>query len=87
MATIDPGQSADKLISMTAEVEGGYKARTVRANGGKVPIATSTYNYNQDEDTKNEVARRIAALWNLACGMPTSELEALVKSGARLRKQ
>ena len=40
MATIDPEQSAEKLINMTAHVEGGYKARTVRANAGKVPIAT-----------------------------------------------
>ena len=87
MATIDPEQSAEKLINMTAHVEGGYKARTVRANAGKVPIATCTYNYCQDEETKNEVARRIATLWNLAIGVPTSELEALVKSGVRLRKQ
>lgn len=86
MATIDPEQSADKLIAQRACVSGGYKASTVRVAGGKVGLCTSTYNHSQDDETKNEIARRVAALWNLAHGIPTAELEALDASGFKLRK-
>ena len=79
----DP-QSADKLINMTAAVE-GYKSRTVRLDG-KYPLATCTYCYNQSETTKRESARRIAALWNLAHGISTERLETLAKSGFKLLK-
>lgn len=81
----DPNQTADKIILMTAAVE-GYKARTVRL-GGRYPLATCTYNYNQSEATKNEAARRIAALWNLAHGISTEKLEALDISGFKFLKK
>lgn len=81
----DPNQSADKLILMTAAVE-GYKARTVRLDG-KYPLATCTYCYNQSEATKNESARRIAALWNLAHGISTERLETLASSGFTFLKK
>ncbi|HDS0960523.1 hypothetical protein [Pseudomonas putida] len=84
---IDPNQSAEKLISLRAAVADGFKARTVRVGDGKFPLCTSTYNYCQDEDTKSEVARRIAALWNIAVGIPTADLEAADKSGFKLRKK
>ncbi|HBO7832544.1 TPA: hypothetical protein L5A09_006697 [Pseudomonas aeruginosa] len=87
MSVIDPNQSADRLINLTAGVSDGYKARTVRVADGKYPLCTSTYNYCQDEETKAEIARRIAALWNLAAGIPTHELEALDASGFKLRKK
>ena len=86
MATIDPNQTAEKLIIQRAEVSGGYKASTVRVAGAKVGLCTSTYNHSQDDATKAEIARRIAALWNLAIGIPTAELEALDASGFKLRK-
>jgi hypothetical protein len=89
MANIDPEQSADKLIHLPAEVANGWRERTVRLRNGKASyaLATSTYNYSQDEDTKHEIARRVAALWNLAQGIPTAELETLVEAGVKLRKQ
>lgn len=80
----DPNQSADKLILMTAAVE-GYKGRTVRFNG-KYAAMTATYNYSQDEATKNEICRRVAALWNLAHGLSTEQLEALDRAGHKLLK-
>lgn len=43
--------------------------------------------YCQDEDTKSEVARRIAALWNISAGIPTADLEEADKSGFKLRKK
>lgn len=82
----DPAQSAEKLISMPADVEGGWRERTVRLAGGRYALCTSTYNYSQDEATKNEIARRVAALWNIAAGIPTAELEALDQSAFKLRK-
>lgn len=86
MGTIDPNQTADKLIVQRAEVSGGYKASTVRVAGGKVGLCTSTYNHSQDDTTKAEIARRVAALWNLAIGMSTAELVALDARGVRLKK-
>lgn len=81
----DPNQTADKLTLMRAAVE-GYKARTVRLDS-KYPLATCTYCYNQSEATKNESARRIAALWNLAHGISTEKLERLDEAGFKfLRK-
>lgn len=80
----DP-QSADKLINMTAAVEGGYKPRTVRLNG-KTPLCTSTYNFAQSEETKTEISRRIAALWNLAQGISTDDLETLDSQGFKFKK-
>ncbi|MFL1449190.1 hypothetical protein ACI77O_12415 [Pseudomonas tritici] len=86
MGIVDPNQSAEKLIHMKAEVE-GWKGRTVRLDNGKCPLTTVTYNYNQCEDTKGELARRIAALWNMSVGMSTDELERLAQGGARLRSK
>lgn len=86
MAVIDPNQTAEKLIGQCATVSGGYKASTVRVADGKIALCTSTYNFSQSDETKNEIARRIAALWNLATGIPTAELEALDASGFKLRK-
>lgn len=86
MSENDPNQSAEKLISMRAAVSDGWRARTVRVADGKYPLCTSTYNFCQDEETKSEIARRVAALWNLAAGIPTAELEALDASGFKLRK-
>lgn len=85
MALIDPNQSADNLIMLRARVNDTFKARTVRVADGKYPLCTATYNYCQDDDTKAEIARRVAALWNLAAGIPTAELEALDASGFKLR--
>lgn len=88
MASIDEAQDATRLIKLTATVEGGYKPFTVRLVDGKhhYPLSTSTYNYCQTDETKHEVARRIAALWTMAKGIPTAELEAFAASGRTLRK-
>lgn len=66
----------------------GHRGRTVRLNGGKVPLATATYNHShsQDDQTKEQVAARIAALWNLAKGSSTADIEALVDNGITLSK-
>lgn len=80
-------QTIEKLINLPAVIQGGWRARTVRLGDGKIPLATSTYNYLQTEETKNLVARRIAALWNIAAGLTTEELEALEGRGFKLRKQ
>lgn len=56
----------------------------MRLVGGKVPVCTSTYNYGQDEETRNELARRIAGLWTLAAGIPTIEIEAAAANGYKL---
>jgi len=57
----------------------------VRVANGKIGLCTSTYNHSQDDATKSEIARRVAA-HNLAVGIPTSELKALDASGFKLRK-
>lgn len=87
MARIDPNQSADRLIGQRAAVNGGYKPSTVRVAEGKIGLVTATYNHAQCAETKAEIARRVAALWNLAIGISTAELEALDASGFRLRKK
>lgn len=88
MANIDEAQDASRLINLTAIVEGGFKPRTVRVTDGKAqfPLCTSTYNYSQSEDTKHEISRRIAALWTMAQGIPTAELEGFAAAGRKLRK-
>jgi hypothetical protein len=86
MAVNDPNQTADKLIVLRASASGGFKGSAVRVADGKVGLWTSTYNHSQDDATKSEIARRVAALWNLALGIPTAELEALDASGFKLRK-
>lgn len=80
---IDPNQTADKIICQPAEAV-SWNGRSVRLVGGKVPVCTSTYNYCQSNDTRNELARRIAALWTLAVGMPTSEIEEAVSKSYKL---
>lgn len=85
MAHHDPKQTAERLISLRAE-NSGYLGRTVRVETGKYPLCTSTYNYCQDDETKEEIARRIAALWNLAVGIPTEDLVALDAAGLTLEK-
>ncbi|WP_153785363.1 hypothetical protein [Pseudomonas sp. EMN2] len=86
MVAIDPNQTADKLIAQRASASAGYKGAAVRVANGKIGLCTSTYNHSQDDATKSEIARRVAALWNLAVGIPTVELEALDASGFKLRK-
>ena len=86
MAAIDPNQTADKLIVQRASASAGYKGAAVRVADGKIGLCTSTYNHSQDDATKAEIARRVAALWNLAIGIPTAELEAADASGVKLRK-
>ena len=81
----DPDQTIDRMVNYTAEV-GGHRNRTVRLNDGKVPLATCTYNFAQDDQTKEMVARRIASLWNLAQGIGTADLEHLVSKGMTLSK-
>ncbi|MNJ75908.1 hypothetical protein D3C77_730850 [compost metagenome] len=51
-----------------------------------MPLATATYNRSQDDKTKEQVAARIAALWNLAKGSSTADIEALVDNGITLSK-
>lgn len=84
MAAPDSKQTAEKLLDMDAAIHGWY-GRTVRLAEGKYALCTSTYNYSQNDETKNEIARRLAALWNIAQGVPTSDLEALAASGFKLR--
>ncbi|SBW84424.1 hypothetical protein PVE_R2G0397 [Pseudomonas veronii 1YdBTEX2] len=36
----DPDQTIDRLVNYTAEV-GGHRNRTVRLNGGKIPLCTA----------------------------------------------
>lgn len=86
MGQIDPNQSAEKLIGQRAAVSGGYKPSTVRVANGTIGLVTATYNHAQGDETKAEIARRVAALWNLAIGISTAELVALDASGFRFRK-
>lgn len=81
----DPEQTFSKLISYRAE-SGGHRGRSIRLEGGKFPLATCTYNFNQRDETKAQVAERIAALWNFAAGINQSELEALIAAGMTLDK-
>lgn len=81
----DPDQTIDRMVNHKAEV-GGHRYRTVRLNGGKIPLCTATYNYQQLDETKEMVARRIAALWNLTQGIGTADLEHLVSKGMTLSK-
>jgi hypothetical protein len=81
----DPEQTFSKLISYRAE-SGGHLGRSVRLEGGKYPLATCTYNYSQLDETKAQVAERIAALWNFASGTNLSELETLIAAGMTVDK-
>lgn len=81
----DPKQTLSKLISYRAE-SGGHLGRSVRLEDGKYPLATCTYNYSQLDETKAQVAARIAALWNFALGTNLSDLEALISAGMTLEK-
>jgi hypothetical protein len=81
MASANNAHCAANLIAQRASVSGGYKPFTVRAAGGKVGLCTSTYNHSQDDETKAEIARRVAALWNISTGVPTEHLESLDASG------
>lgn len=85
MAILDPKQTADTLINLRAD-SGGHYGRTVRVDSGKYPLCTSTYNYCQDDETKAEIARRIAAMWNLTQGIPTEHLIELDAAGLTLEK-
>lgn len=76
MANYDPEQVLPKMINMKAE-SGGHHGRTVRLNNGKIPLATSTYCYNQTDETKIDVAMRIATLWNLSKGLSLGNLQTL----------
>ena len=76
MATMDPKQILPKMIHLRAE-SGGHRGRSIRLDGGRVPLATCTYNFNQSDQTKEEVASRIAVLWNLAKGLSLADLEAI----------
>ncbi|KSQ21726.1 hypothetical protein APB26_32615 [Pseudomonas aeruginosa] len=86
MNSIDTNLTAEMLINQHAKVDGGYKPFTVRLSNGKIGLATATYNHNQSFETKQEIARRIAALWNIAQGIPTEDLEKAAASGFRFRK-
>ncbi|MGF6281884.1 hypothetical protein ABH908_000083 [Pseudomonas frederiksbergensis] len=81
----DPNQTFSKLISYRAQ-SGGHEGRSIRLDGGKYPLATCTYNYSQTDDTKAQVAERIASLWNFAAGTNLSELETLIAAGMTLGK-
>lgn len=83
---IDPNQTIEKMLAQPAEVV-GHRGRSVRLKGGKVPVCTSTYNYCQDDVTRNEVARRLAALWNLAIGIPTHVIEQNVANMERQARE
>lgn len=86
MVTINLEQTAAQLIRQRADVCGGYKPFTVRIADGKIALCTSTYNYSQPDETKGEIARRLAALWNIALDVPTAELEAADASGFKLKR-
>lgn len=45
-----------------------------------------TYNFAQNDQTKEMVANRIAALWNLTQGIGTADIEHLVSKGITLSK-
>lgn len=81
----DPDQTIDRMVNHTAEA-GGHRNRTVRLNDGLMPLCTATYNYQQLDETKEMVARRIAALWNLTQGIGTADLEHLLSKGLTLSK-
>lgn len=81
----DPNQTIEKMSILTAEA-GGHRGRTVRLLNGKIPLSTSTYNHSQDDATKEQVAARIAALWNLGKGLTTAEIELLNSKGLTLQK-
>lgn len=85
MTNYDPEQVLPKMIHMKAE-SGGHDGRTVRLNGGKVPLATCTYNFSQRNETKSDLAERIATLWNLSKGLSLGDLQALEKADITIMK-
>lgn len=85
MANYDSEQVLPKMINMKAE-SGGHHGRTVRLNNGKIPLATSTYCYNQTDETKSDVAARIATLWNLSKGISLGDLQALEDANLTILK-
>jgi len=85
MANYDPEQVLQKMINMKAE-SGGHHGRTVRLNDGKIPLATCTYNYSQSNETKSDLADRIAALWNLSHGLSLGDLQALEDENLTIMK-
>ena len=60
-----------------------HKGAAARVADGKIGLCTLSYSHSQDVATKAEIARRVAAPWNLAIGIPTEELEAADASGFR----
>ena len=85
MANYDPEQVLSKMINMKAE-SGGHYGRTVRLNNGKIPLCTSTYCYNQTDETKSNVAERISTLWNLSKGLSLGDLQALEDADMSIMK-
>lgn len=53
----------------------GFRSVRLIVGRGHIGLATTAYSYLLPDDEKIEVARRIAALWNLHLGEPTNELE------------
>lgn len=62
---LDPDQTAAKLIVQRASASAGYKG----VAGSKVGLCTSTYKHSQDDATKSEIARRVAAMGLLATAL------------------
>lgn len=77
-----PRAGQNHPITMNVAIYDGH--RSVRllvpwGPGGWIGLATATYSYKLSDGERCEVARRMAALWNLHLDVPTDELEARAK--------
>lgn len=59
----------------------GWRSLRLHAPQGVIGLATATYSYQLTSDERCAVARRLAALWNLAAasGWTTEHIEALAQ--------
>lgn len=59
----------------------GHRSIRLAMPQGDVGLATATYSYQLTSDERCEVARRMAALWNIAAleGWSTEQIEAMAE--------
>lgn len=77
----------DWFIRCSARHTAGWKGRSVRLDTTDAPVVdmgkdigliTATYSYSLSDEERVAVARRVAALWNFALGIPTEQIEAAI---------
>ena len=71
----------DQMRRMKAVIPDQHKGATVRLATGKgrktEALCTSTYCYSRSREEQHQMARRIAAMWNLLSDFTTEEIETM----------